>query len=91
MTMSNSSYRKATLLLAAFFIISFTIMALDNHRGGYAASCPVCKAKSLFNNFQPAIVFTFYPTIAYHYFLQVICIIALPEKLSARNRAPPAF
>jgi len=91
MKASNRFCKKAAFPLIAFFIISFTVMALDQHYEGYSPSCPICQAKILFNGIQDAVILPFYPVIAYHPFLKSFYIIAIPVVLSFQNRAPPEF
>jgi hypothetical protein len=91
MKAANRFYKKAAFFLIAFFIISFTVMALDQHNGGYSPSCPICQAKILFNGVQDAIILSFYPEIAYHPFLESFYVTTIPAVLSIQNKAPPEF
>jgi hypothetical protein len=89
MKASNRFYKKAAFPLIAFFIISITVMALDQHYGGYSPSCPTCQAKILFNGIQDAFILSFCPEIADHPFFESLYRITIPVALSFQNRAPP--
>lgn len=91
MKASNSFYKKAAFPLIALFIISFTVMALDQHYEGYSWSCPICQAKISFNGTQDAIILPFYPTIAYHPILETFYTITIPVVFCVQNKAPPEF
>ena len=85
-------YKKGAFFLIPFFIISFTVMALDKHCGGYSPSCPICHAKVSFHGVQQdTIVLPFCPEVAYLHFLKNFTAIAIPVALLFQNRAPPVF
>lgn len=82
-------FKKAIPLLIAISMISFIVIAFDNHVTEVSATCPICQAKISINGVQSPITIESNPIKTYHYQVEQSPNVIIPIALFFENRAPP--
>jgi len=78
--------------LVIFILLSFLILAFDQHLSGISPTCAVCKAKISLNDTDPAIpaMAIYWPSPAFYYFFEYLNENTNVFAAALKNKAPPA-
>jgi len=82
-------HKKAASILLVLFVWSTLAIALDQHDEIYAATCPICHAKSDINGTQNSFELHTHYVSTYYNLTEKLFNVTIPVILFREGRAPP--